>query len=49
MHKGLESVLKYYEVRNGQLCVGGKPVSEIAKQTGTPLYLYDLSVARKKF
>ena len=48
MHKGLESVLKYYEVRNGQLCVSGKPVSDIAKQTGTPLYLYDLSVARKK-
>ncbi len=49
MHNALESVLKYYEVSNHQLCVGGRPVSEIAAETGTPLYLYDLNVARKKF
>ncbi len=49
MHKGLESVLKYYEVRNGQLCVGGEPVSQIAVKLGSPLYLYDLSVARVKY
>lgn len=49
MHQALESVLKYYEIRNNQLCVGGRPVSEIAAETGTPLYLYDLSVARTKY
>ena len=49
MHQGLESVLKYYEVRDGQLCVSGEPVAQIAERYGTPLYIYDLSVARRKF
>ena len=49
MHQALASVLKYYETQNNRLCVAGRPVSEIAAETGTPLYLYDLNVARQKY
>jgi diaminopimelate decarboxylase len=49
MHKGLDSILNYYEVRDRQLYVSGRPVSDIVNEMGAPLYLYDLSVARRKY
>ena len=49
MHQGLKEVLKYYEIRNGQLCINGEPVSNLVKSTGSPLYLYDLGVAQQKY
>ena len=49
MHQALDSILKYYQIRNHQLCVAGRPVADIAAETGTPLYLYDLNVARAKY
>ena len=37
-------LLARYPVCQGQLCPGGRPVSEWAEQHGTPLYLYDRRV-----
>jgi diaminopimelate decarboxylase len=48
-HKALKSILKYYKISDGKLMIGGKTAEEIASQIGTPYYVYDLSVAKKKF
>jgi diaminopimelate decarboxylase len=47
--KALRSILKYYDTGNGELLVGGTPISRLAERHGTPLYVYDLSVARTKY
>ena len=46
--KALLAALKYFNVHNNQLIVGGKPVSRWVQEYGTPLYLYDCSVIKKK-
>ncbi len=47
-HQGLQSVLKYFNVENGSLMIGGKTCKEIAAEIGSPFYAYDLNVAKKK-
>jgi len=47
-HKALESVLKYFEVKDNRLLISGKTCEDIANEIGTPFYAYDLNVAAKK-
>ena len=49
MHKALDSVLKNFEIQDHRICIGGQFLSDIVAETGSPLYLYDLNVARKKY
>lgn len=46
--KALQATLKNFDVHQNQLMVGGRPVSEWVQEYGTPIYLYDSSVIRKK-
>ena len=46
--KAIQAVLEKYVVRGNRLVVAGRTVAEWAKEFGTPLYLYDRSVIRKK-
>lgn len=39
---------RYYEVRDHELFVGGIPVSQLAEEFGTPLFVYDQSVMQRK-
>jgi len=48
-NKAVKSILKYFDIKNGSLLIGGKTCGEIAEQTGTPFYAYDLGVAEKKY
>lgn len=35
---------QYFSVKDGALCVGGMPVSEIAEKFGTPAFVYDQGI-----
>lgn len=48
-NKAVKSILQYFDIKNGSLLIGGKTCREIAEQTGTPFYAYDLNVAEKKY
>ena len=39
---------RYFGVFDGELLVGGVPVSSLAEQFGTPLYVYDAAVINRK-
>lgn len=39
---------RYFDVRDGELIVGGMPASELAARFGTPLFVYDTGVVQKK-
>ncbi len=41
-------VQRYFEVRNNELCIGGIPVSQLAEQYGTPLFVYDQGIILNK-
>jgi diaminopimelate decarboxylase len=40
---------RYFAVRNGELLIGRIPVSELAANYGTPLFVYDASVIDRKW
>ena len=42
-------VERYFESRGGELVIGGVPVSDLANQYGTPLFVYDRSVLERKW
>jgi diaminopimelate decarboxylase len=44
--EGLVSEL--FSTRDGVLCVGGMPVPELAEAHGTPLYIYDAGLLRRR-
>lgn len=46
--KALQSALGYYDVVDNQLMIAGRSAREWAGEYGTPLYLYDASVIRRK-
>lgn len=46
MNFALQSALTHFDVRGDELFVAGKAITDIARQVGTPLYLYDRSVLR---
>jgi diaminopimelate decarboxylase len=37
-------IRRHFGVADGQLCVGGAPVAELAQRFGTPLFVYDRAV-----
>lgn len=41
-------ITKYFGVRNGELLVGGIPISVLAETYGTPLFVYDRGLADEK-
>ena len=43
-----EIVAQYFSVEKGELCVGRVPISEIVRNFGTPLFVYDSSVLESK-
>jgi len=43
-----ESALRFFSIRNNHLVVGGRPVEDWIKIYGSPCYLYDRSVIRRK-
>lgn len=47
-NKAVKSILKYFEIKDGCLLIGGKTCSEIADEIGTPYYAYDLNVIKQK-
>ncbi|MEJ5349176.1 MAG: pyridoxal-dependent decarboxylase, exosortase A system-associated [Desulfosoma sp.] len=44
----VESILNYFDVRDGRILIGGRPLESWATEYGTPLYVYDFQVVRKK-
>ncbi|MCI0556278.1 MAG: pyridoxal-dependent decarboxylase, exosortase A system-associated, partial [Anaerolineae bacterium] len=42
----LTSSLAHFKRENGELLVGGKPISQIARENSTPFYVYDREVVR---
>lgn len=40
---------RYFAVENGELSIGGVPVSELANRYGTPLFVYDGAVMDRKW
>jgi len=39
---------RYFEVQGNELCIGGIPVSRLAKEFGTPLFVYDQDIILRK-
>lgn len=37
------------EIRNGEICIGGVSVDEIANTFGTPTYVYDEAKIRENY
>jgi diaminopimelate decarboxylase len=51
MHESLQRVLAHHDIRNGCLYMGGRSVTDLAAEVGTPCYLYDsrlLEVKRQR-
>ena len=48
MSLSAQLVDRHFDRKDGELCVGGVPVSRIAEQYGTPLFVYDRAVLKKK-
>ena len=42
-------VAENFAVKRGELCIGGKPVTELAREFGTPLYTYDADLLRRNY
>ncbi|QDU27675.1 L-glutamyl-[BtrI acyl-carrier protein] decarboxylase [Anatilimnocola aggregata] len=42
-------IARHFGVSAGQLQVGGVAISELVRQFGSPLYVYDLDVARRQY
>lgn len=40
---------RYFSSHNGELYIGGVAVTDLAREYGTPLYVYDCSVVEKKW
>ncbi len=46
--KAVDAALRYFAVTDNQLMVAGRPVSEWAEEYGTPCYIYDSSIIKRK-
>jgi len=49
MDRAARLVERFFSTRNGELLIGELPVSALAGQYGTPLFIYDRSVLDKKW
>ncbi len=45
----LQSALSHFDQFDGELIIGGKKVSHLVDKYGTPLYVYDRNVIRKRY
>ena len=41
-------VQRHFGQKNGELLIGGTPVTQLAEQHGTPLFVYDRGVLKEK-
>ena len=48
MNFALNSALSNFKQHNGELLIGGKTVSSLAQEHGTPLYIYDRTVIERR-
>jgi diaminopimelate decarboxylase len=48
MHPLLPSLYPHFPRKDGELTVGGTEVSRLAKEFGTPLYVYDAAILRQR-
>ncbi|MDQ3000592.1 MAG: type III PLP-dependent enzyme [Fibrobacterota bacterium] len=48
MNASIEPAASPFPRRNGELIAGGRPISEIVAEFGSPLYVYDLAVLRRR-
>jgi diaminopimelate decarboxylase len=48
MHPLLPSLLPHFPQKDGEMTVGGIPVSRLARDFGTPLYVYDAAILRAR-
>lgn len=48
MNPSLAPFIGRYETRGGELLVAGRPVSDIVREYGSPLYVYDRAVLRRR-
>ena len=48
MNQALKSALSNFSFRNGELIAGGVPLASLAEEHGTPVYIYDTDIIRKK-
>ncbi len=46
---GADVARDYFPTQEGELMIGGMPVSQIADEFGTPAYIYDAGVLRSRF
>jgi diaminopimelate decarboxylase len=49
MNHALESALAHFACQGNELTTGGVTMSSLAEKYGTPLYIYDQNIIRKKF
>ena len=49
MDRAASLIEKYFRVRDGEIQVGGAPVSTLAEKYGTPLFVYDRHVLDRKW
>lgn len=48
MNSALHSALSGFQVLDGELVMGGRKVTEITREHGSPLYIYDRSVLKRR-
>ena len=48
MNYALKSALENFDVHGSELVLGGIRISSLAEQHGTPLYIYDVNLVKKK-
>jgi diaminopimelate decarboxylase len=48
MNFALNSALSHFKQRNGELLIGDRAISSLAQEHGTPLYIYDRAVIKRR-
>ena len=49
MNHASRLITKYFSAEEGELSIGGVPVSRLTEEYGTPLFVYDRSIIEKKW
>ena len=48
MNLALKSALSHFQKKNDELVIGGRSITAIARQYGTPLYIYDRAIIKQR-
>ena len=48
MNLALKSALSHFQQKNGEVVIGGRSITAIARQYGTPLYIYDRAIIKQR-